>query len=83
MIAEDHKGRQPAHLAATRNHVKILRMLFDHGVDLDCQCEAGKTPLHYSAQHGGDHNQQTNYYLRLVLLPHCLDFGPIFFLKGQ
>ncbi|GFO43633.1 ankyrin repeat-containing protein [Plakobranchus ocellatus] len=53
MIAEDHKGRQPAHLAATRNHVKILRMLFDHGVDLDCQCEAGKTPLHYGAQHGG------------------------------
>jgi ankyrin repeat protein len=53
LVAADHKGRQPAHLAAMHNHVKILRMLFDHGVDLDCTCEAGKTPLHYAAQYGG------------------------------
>lgn len=52
-MAEDSKGRQAAHLAAMHNHVKILQLLFDHGVDLDCRCQAGKTPLHYAAQHGG------------------------------
>ena len=50
---EDHKGRQPAHLAAIRNHTEILQLLFDHSVDLDCQCEVGRTPLHYAAQYGG------------------------------
>ena len=53
LVAEDQKGRQPAHLAAMRNHVKILCLLFDMGVDLDCCCEVGKTPLHYAAQYGG------------------------------
>lgn len=53
LVAEDQKGRQPAHLAAMRNHVKILCVLFDMGVDLDCCCEVGKTPLHYAAQYGG------------------------------
>ena len=53
LISEDSKGRQCAHLAAMRNKKKILQLLFDHGVDLDCRCEAGKTPIHYAAQYGG------------------------------
>lgn len=53
MTAEDQKGRQPAHLAATRNHVAVLRLLFESGVDLGCQCKTGRTPLHYAAQYGG------------------------------
>ena len=52
LVGEDYKGRQCAHLAAIRNHKKILQLLFDHGVDLDCRCEAAKTPVHYAAQHG-------------------------------
>ena len=62
-MAEDQKGRQPAHLAAMRNHVKILCVLFDMGVDLDCCCEVGKTPLHYAAQYGG----------KKGLSSHCLE----------
>lgn len=53
-MAEDHKGRHASHLAATRNHTKVLKLLFDHGVDLDSQCELGRTPLHYAAQFGGN-----------------------------
>ena len=55
LIAEDHRGRQIAHFAAMRNHKKILQFLFDQGIDLDCRCEMGKTPVHYSAQYGGMH----------------------------
>lgn len=53
LIDEDYKGRQCAHLAAMRNHKKVLQFLFDLGVDLDCRCENGKTPVHYAAQYGG------------------------------
>lgn len=53
LIAEDHRGRQVAHFAAMRNHKKILQFLFDQGIDLDCRCEMGKTPVHYAAQYGG------------------------------
>ena len=53
LVSEDSKGRQCAHLAAMRNKKKILQLLFDQGVDLDCRCEAGKTPIHYAAQYGG------------------------------
>lgn len=52
MTATDNKGRQPAHRSATRNHKPILQLLFKCGVDLDSQCAAGKTPLHYAAQFG-------------------------------
>lgn len=52
LVGEDYKGRQCAQLAAMRNHKKVLQLLFDHGVDLDCRCENGKTPVHYAAQFG-------------------------------
>jgi len=52
-VMEDYKGRQCAHLAAMRNHKKVLQLLFDLGVDLDCRCETGKTPVHYASQYGG------------------------------
>jgi ankyrin repeat protein len=54
VIAEDHRGRQVAHFAAMRNHKRILQFLFDQGIDLDCRCEMGKTPVHYAAQYGGE-----------------------------
>ena len=53
LVLEDSKGRQCAHLAAMRNKKKILQLLFDHGIDLDCRCETGKTPVHYAALYGG------------------------------
>ena len=36
-----------------RNKKRVLQLLFDHGIDLDCRCETGKTPIHYAAQYGG------------------------------
>ena len=53
LIAEDFKGRQVAHFASMMNHKKILQNLFDQGIDLDCRCEMGKTPVHYASQYGG------------------------------
>ena len=53
MVIEDKNGRQPAHLAAMRNHANIIEYLYDIGVDLDCVDQNGKNPLHYAAQYGG------------------------------
>ncbi len=53
LVLEDRVGRQPAHLAAIRNHKSILEFLYEKGVDLECTCDLGKLPLHYAAQHGG------------------------------
>ena len=53
LVAEDLSGRQPAHMAAIRNHPAIVEFLYSQGVELDCPCKAGKLPLHYAAQHGG------------------------------
>jgi ankyrin repeat protein len=61
LVDEDYKGRQCAHLAAMRNHKKVLQFLFDLGVDLDCRCENGKTPVHYAAQYGGQYPNLKSY----------------------
>ena len=66
LVSEDSKGRQCAHLAAMRNKKKILQLLFDHGVDLDCRCEAGKTPIHYAAQHGGLYTKSRYHITRIT-----------------
>ena len=50
---EDRFGRQPAHLAAMRNHSNVLEFLYEKGVELECPCDQGKLPLHYAAQYGG------------------------------
>lgn len=52
-MMRDNKGKQASHMAAMRNHKKLLEFFFDHGVDMDAQCAIGKTPAHYAAQHGG------------------------------
>lgn len=49
----DLTGKQPAHLAAIRNHQQILEFLYEQGVDLECACQAGKLPVHYASQYGG------------------------------
>ena len=49
----DQSGRQPAHLAAMRNHHLVLELLYGKGVDLECACRHGKLPVHYAAQYGG------------------------------
>ena len=61
LVIEDKNGRQPAHLAAMRNHRNILEFLYDAGVDIDNDSpdEQGKLPIHYAAQHGGKHRQKT------------------------
>lgn len=53
LAAEDRLGKQPAHLAACRNHRKVLEFLYNQGVQLDQACDAGRLPVHYAAQHGG------------------------------
>lgn len=47
------KGQEPIHLAVMRNHVDIVKYMFEKSVNLESQCFQGKQPLHYAAQHGG------------------------------
>ena len=52
-MISDKAGRQPAHLAAMRDHRNILEYLYDKGIDLACRDAHGKLPVHYAAQYGG------------------------------
>ena len=47
------KGQEPIHLAVQRNHVAIVKYMFEKSVNLESPCFQGKQPLHYAAQHGG------------------------------
>ena len=52
-VISDKAGRQPAHLAAMRDHRNILEYLYDKGIDLACRDAQGKLSVHYAAQYGG------------------------------
>lgn len=49
---EDKFGRTGVHLAALKDHPKVIQCLLDRGMELDTADHEGKNPAHYSAQHG-------------------------------
>jgi ankyrin repeat protein len=53
MIIADRNGKQPVHLAATRNHRAIIDFLYDCGIDLQAVDENCRQAIHLAALHGG------------------------------
>ena len=49
----DSQGKTPAHLAASRDHCRVLATLASFNCDLDSPDDSGRTPAHYAAQSGG------------------------------
>jgi len=45
-------GRTPLHLAASRGHLDVARLLVESGADVDARSEFGYTPLHVAAMEG-------------------------------
>ena len=43
--AGDYDSRTPLHLAASKNHINIVKFLVDHGADVNCKDRWGATPL--------------------------------------
>lgn len=48
----DAKGEQLSHLAASKGHVDILKLLVSRDVDLLSYDASGRTPMHHAALHG-------------------------------
>ena len=44
--------KTPMHAAASGGHTKILSLLIEHGVDVDCRGREGYTALHLTSQNG-------------------------------
>jgi ankyrin repeat protein len=48
-FAGDAHGRTPLHVAAEHDQAAVVRLLVDHGIDVDVQDDKGQTPLFYAA----------------------------------
>ncbi len=47
-----YKESTPLHWASARGHVKVVRVLLEHGADVAVQNEDGSTPLHRASRRG-------------------------------
>ena len=52
MEAKSGYGESPLHCAAFGGHVEIVRLLCDHGADIEAQDNGGWRPLQYAAING-------------------------------
>ena len=53
--ARDEQGETPLHWATTGDNFKdgsVLRLLLEHGADINAQGQTGRTPLHVASQFG-------------------------------
>ena len=46
--ARDNGGFSPLHHAASNGHSRIVKILLEHGADIDAENKNGKTPLQYA-----------------------------------
>ena len=52
-MTKDSKGLILLHCAAFQGHIEIVRLLCDHGADVDARNhQDGSRPLHYAARKG-------------------------------
>lgn len=49
-LCSESDGLCPLHIAAIWGREKIVKMLLDHGADLDIKCDEGQTPINYAMQ---------------------------------
>jgi hypothetical protein len=54
----------PLHLASKNGHVKVARMLIEHGADVTAQNKDGETPLHLASQEGTSGSRSHAYRAR-------------------
>ena len=47
-----HGGFALLHLAAQQPHPQVVRALVKAGATVNCHDDAGRTPLHYTVEHG-------------------------------
>ena len=51
-MTKDSIGYTPLHGAVDKGHIKIVRLLCDHGADIEARNEDGRRPLDYAARKG-------------------------------
>ena len=64
----DSQGRTPLHEAAGAEEHELVKVLLDHGADIEAQDNYGETPLHLAA--GNNATEATK-----VLLEHGAETG--------
>ncbi|CAJ1342197.1 unnamed protein product, partial [Effrenium voratum] len=52
MVASDQQQRSAAHLAARSGHAEALRLLHNHGCEMEAMDRFGRTALHLACEHG-------------------------------
>eukprot|EP00927_Polykrikos_kofoidii_P037589 TRINITY_DN31766_c0_g1_i1.p1 TRINITY_DN31766_c0_g1~~TRINITY_DN31766_c0_g1_i1.p1 ORF type:complete len:1180 (+),score=207.19 TRINITY_DN31766_c0_g1_i1:426-3965(+) len=52
LAAVDESRRGCVHLAARAGHLDLLRLLYDHGAEMEARDRFGRTPLHIACDHG-------------------------------
>ena len=68
MLVSDKAGRQPVHLAATRNHRVVIEFLYSNGLDLQTADHNGRLPVHLAARYGGVYLSQTLFFLFSLII---------------
>ncbi len=49
---KDSAGRTPLHLAVSHCHPDVIKVLIEHGANVENRAEGGTTPMHLAAQEG-------------------------------
>ena len=57
-LCSTRDGITPIHMAAQKGNIEVVKaLLLAYPNQIDCADNKGQTPLHYAAQHCGDHSE--------------------------